>query len=89
MKLLSELEGVRVPFFEAPHFDEFTVNFDGTGKDVEDVNQKLLQQGILGGKSLRLDFPDLGHSALYCVTELHTKKDIELLQITLKQILEG
>lgn len=89
IKLLSEVEGIRVPFFKAPHFKEFTVNFDQTGKNVDEINQSLLQYGILGGNALHREFPELGQTALYCVTEIHTKSEIELLQKHLGHVLEA
>ena len=45
------------------------VNFDGAGKTVAEVNESLLEKGIFGGKDLSAEFPELGQSALYCVTE--------------------
>jgi len=88
IRKLSEIEGIRVPFFEACHFKEFTVNFDQTSKSVQEVNRELLQCEILGGKSLNHDFPELGQASLYCVTEIHTSEEIEKLQNSIKKILE-
>ena len=31
---LDKIEGVKAPVFQSPHFKEFIVNFDGTGKTV-------------------------------------------------------
>jgi glycine dehydrogenase subunit 1 len=89
IRKLSEIEGIRVPFFEACHFKEFTVNFDQTLKSVQEVNRELLECGILGGRSLDHDFPELGQTSLYCVTELHTSEEIEKLQNSLQKILEA
>ncbi len=89
IRKLSEIEGMRVPFFEACHFKEFTVNFDQTLKSVQEVNRELLECGILGGRSLDHDFPELGQTSLYCVTELHTSEEIEKLQNSLQKILEA
>lgn len=46
---------------------------------VAQINKRLLALGIFGGKDLSKDFPALGASALYCVTEIHTLADIERL----------
>jgi len=89
IRKLSEIEGIRVPFFEACHFKEFTVNLDQTSKSVQEVNRELLECGILGGRSLDHDFPELGQTSLYCVTELHTSEEIEKLQNSLQKILEA
>ena len=63
------------------------VNFDGTGKTVAEVNKALLERKIFGGKDLSAWFPGLGQSALYCVTEVHTKGDLDALVGALKEIL--
>jgi glycine dehydrogenase subunit 1 len=87
MRRLSGLKGVRTPLFEAAHFNEFVVNFDGTDKTVAEVNRALLEHGILGGKDLSKELPALGQSALYCATELHTQRDIDRLAETLAKII--
>jgi len=79
MKRLSEIKGVTAPLFAAPHFKEFAVNFDGTGKTVAGINDALLRRRIFGGRDLTSDFPELGASALFCVTEVHTKEDLDRL----------
>lgn len=84
---LDKIEGVKAPVFQSPHFKEFVVNFDGTGKTVAEINKALLARSIFGGKDLTKEFPELGNSALYCVTEVHTKDDIDRLVDTLKEVL--
>ncbi|MEM2110742.1 MAG: glycine dehydrogenase, partial [Candidatus Bathyarchaeia archaeon] len=88
IRRLSEIKGIRAPFFKAYHFKEFTVNFDQTAQSVQEINQELLKHNILGGKSLSFEFPELGQTALYCVTELHTLDEIDRLQESLKTLLE-
>jgi glycine dehydrogenase subunit 1 len=83
---IDEIAGVRAPVFQAPHFKEFAVNFDGTGQTVAEINKALLAQGIFGGKDLSREFPELGQSALYCVTEVHTQDDIDRLVDALKEV---
>ena len=46
---------------------------------MEEINRGLLGRGIFGGYDLSASFPELGESALYCVTEVHTKVDIDRL----------
>ncbi|NOR21514.1 MAG: aminomethyl-transferring glycine dehydrogenase, partial [Candidatus Aminicenantes bacterium] len=87
MKKLAEIEGVKAPLFDSPHFKEFVVSFKDTGMKVEDINKSLLKQGIFGGKNLSGEFPELGNSALYCVTEVHTKEEIDRLVQDLKDCL--
>src|ERR1700752_3889671 len=78
-RLLEEISGVHAPRFTGPFFKEFVVTFDGSSKTVAQVNKELLGYGIFGGKDLSRDFPELGQSALYCVTEIHTKADLDNL----------
>jgi glycine dehydrogenase subunit 1 len=88
MNRLAALPGVRLPFAGAHHFKEFVVNFDGTGKSVAAVNAALRDRGIFGGSPLTREFPLLGESALYAVTEIHTQADIERLVTALQEILQ-
>jgi glycine dehydrogenase subunit 1 len=87
MKKLAEIKGVKAPLFDSPHFKEFVVSFKDTGMTVQDINKSLLKQGIFGGKDLSREFPGLGNSALYCVTEVHTKEEIDRLVQVLKDCL--
>ncbi len=80
---ISSVKGVRVLF--GTHFKEFVVNFDGAKKPVTKVNKGLLRKGIFGGKDLSREFPELGKSALYCVTEMHRKEDIDRLVRALRE----
>jgi glycine dehydrogenase subunit 1 len=84
---LSELPGVEAPALDAPFFKEFVVSFAGTGKTVAEVNAALMRRGIFGGKDLSSEFPELGQSALYCVTETHTKADVDRLVETLAEVI--
>ncbi|HUV29082.1 MAG TPA: aminomethyl-transferring glycine dehydrogenase subunit GcvPA [Anaerolineales bacterium] len=83
---VAEVDGLKVWFSDSPNFKEFIVNFDGTGKSVAQINQGLLEHGIFGGKDLSKEFPDLGQSALYCVTEVHCQADIDRLVETLAEV---
>ncbi|MGE7990018.1 aminomethyl-transferring glycine dehydrogenase subunit GcvPA [Pseudomonas sp. NPDC089554] len=85
-KRLGEIPGVRVTF-PSGFFKEFVVNFEGTGHSVATLNKRLLAKGIFGGKDLSRDFPELGQSALYCVTEIHTQADIERLAAALNEVI--
>jgi glycine dehydrogenase subunit 1 len=88
MKRLSEVSGLKVPVFHSPHFEEFTVNFDGTGRTVRDINRALLKYGIHGGKDVSKEIPDLKNIAVYCVTETHSKEDIDKLVFTLAELVK-
>ena len=83
-KLLSEIPKVKV-FFTPHFFKEFVVNFDAAKKSVRDVNKRLLDRKIFGGRDLTTEFPELGSSSLYSVTEIHTKDDLDRLASTLEE----
>jgi len=87
MKKIGALGGVRAPRFRSLHFKEFVVDFGGTGKTVAAVNEALRARGIFGGHDLGRDFPGLAGCALYCVTEVHTKDDIDALAAALGEVL--
>lgn len=88
-KKLSELEGARLRFPEAHCFKEFVVDFGPSGKSVQEVNASLLAEGIFGGLDLSGSFPGLGSAALFCVTEIHKKEDIDALVDALGKALEA
>ncbi len=85
-KVFSEIKGIKSCFTTAS-FKEFVLNFDETGKVVGEINNQLLKNGIFGGKDLSGSFPQLGNSALYCVTEMTAKQDILRTAEILKNIL--
>jgi len=83
-KKIGEIAGVKL-LFNSPSFKEFVVNFDDTGKTVAEINKSLLDDRIFGGKDLSVEFPEFGQSAQFCVTEVHTKGDIDTLVASLKK----
>ena len=85
---LASINGVRSPMFNGPFFREFVVNFDGTGKSVAEINTGLLAKGIFGGKDLNQDYPELGNTALFCITEIHAQADIDQLVSTVREIVQ-
>jgi glycine dehydrogenase subunit 1 len=88
MQELAQIDGVNVPVFDAPHFKEFTVNVDAAGRDVQSVHEDLLYYGVHGGKNISKEFPELGETALYCVTEIHSKHEIDRLVTALREVLK-
>lgn len=84
MKKLAEIDGVDAPVFNASHFQEFTVRFHNT--DVKRVHEELCSRNVLGGKDISKEFPELGETALYCVTEVHSKSDIDTLVDVTKDV---
>jgi glycine dehydrogenase subunit 1 len=80
--LLEEINGVEVPY--RGFFKEFPVKFS---KQVKDINESLLGHGIFGGKDITGEYPELGETALYCVTEMHSLGMIEKLDASLREVL--
>ncbi|WLR56370.1 aminomethyl-transferring glycine dehydrogenase subunit GcvPA [Mesobacillus subterraneus] len=60
--------------FEGPTFNEFVVKLN---KPVKEVNQKLLEHGIIGGYDLGRDDSNLENHMLVAITELRTKEEID------------
>jgi glycine dehydrogenase subunit 1 len=83
---LAELPGVelRYPSF----FKEVVVDFSSTGRTVADINRELRTgHRIFGGGDLSGAHPQLGQSALYCFTEIHSREDIDRLVTSLSEVL--
>ncbi|MCM3765257.1 aminomethyl-transferring glycine dehydrogenase subunit GcvPA [Neobacillus niacini] len=57
-------------------FNEFVVKLN---KPVKEINQQLLQKGIIGGYDLGRDYPELANHMLLAVTEQRTKEEIDTL----------
>jgi len=85
-KEIGKIKGVKVPVFQSANYSEFVVDFNNSGKTIKEINKALLKKGIFGGKDLSKDFSQFGQSALYCVTEIHTKDDIDKLAFALKEV---
>ena len=67
----------------APFFHEFMVCCP---RPVQEINEYLLDNGILGGYDLGQDYPDLANHMLVAVTEMTSIEDIDLLCQTLEEI---
>jgi glycine cleavage system P protein (glycine dehydrogenase) subunit 1 len=86
-RCLGELPGVRAPALSAPFFKELVVDFGDSGRTVAQINRALRERGVFGGLDLSGQYPALGQSALYCVTEVHTQADIDRLVGELEKVL--
>jgi glycine dehydrogenase subunit 1 len=62
--------------YDGPSFNEFVVK---VRQPVKQINQQLLQKGIIGGYDLGRDYPELPNHMLLAVTELRTKEEIDTL----------
>lgn len=74
-KALTALPGVK-PTFTGPFFQEFAVTTD---KDPDQINRALLDRKIIGGLPLKHLYPELPQALLFCVTEVRTRAEIDLL----------
>ncbi len=81
---LTKIPGVRRAF-DAPFFNEFTLEFP---RSVKIVNAELLREKIVGPVVLGTSYPELTKHALVCVTETTTRSDIEKLASAVKTALE-
>jgi len=86
---LKKIKRIKVPLMQAEHFKEFTVSFNEGGKKLKDLEIDLLNRGIQIGAPLTESIPELGESAVFCVTETHSKEDIDMLCTVLAEVLEG
>lgn len=64
------------PAFTAPFFKEFIVK---SKKTVEELNNKLLDNKIIGGYDVEKDYPELKNGYLVAVTEKRTKNEIDFM----------
>lgn len=75
LERLVSIKGVRRRF-SGPIFNEFVLEFAG---GYQKVQEALFRNGLIGGLPLGPDYPDLGSCGLFCVTEVHSKRDIDRL----------
>ncbi len=66
-----------------PFFHEFVLCCP---KPASEVNQYLLENGILGGYDLGNDYPDMQDHLLVCVTEMNSRDEIDTLVEILKEM---
>ena len=88
-KRLNQLPGVEAGKYRSSSFREFVVDFSGTGKSINQINDALKEKGIFGGKDVSGLYPELGAAALYCITEIHSKEDVDTLVGALTEIIKG
>jgi glycine dehydrogenase subunit 1 len=81
-KRIAEIPGFSV-CSNAPFFHEFVVCCPCP---VEEINDRLLDQGILGGYDLGKDYPSLKDHMLVAVTEMNSRQDIDLLCDLLEEV---
>ncbi|HUK52994.1 MAG TPA: aminomethyl-transferring glycine dehydrogenase subunit GcvPA [Candidatus Binatia bacterium] len=82
---LEKLPGVRRAF-TAPFFNEVTVEFPAS---VRMINQHLLREKIIGPLPLGPYFPEQTKRGLLCVTETHSRGDVDRLVTATARALEA
>lgn len=86
---LNRIKGVKTNHLNSSPFKEIIVNFDDANLSVNEINNKLKERGIFGGKDISNEFPSIGKNALYSFTEIHSKEDIIRLKTELDEIING
>jgi glycine dehydrogenase subunit 1 len=84
---LASVPGLVASRFPSPGFKEWVVDFAPSGATVAEVNSRLRERAILGGGPLASAYAELGECALYCVTEQHSRADIDRLAGALAEVL--
>jgi len=79
---LSKIDGFGLCFSE-PFFHEFVLCCP---KPAVEVNQYLLDRGIIGGYALGEDYPALENHILMAFTEMNSKEEIDTLVEVLKEM---
>lgn len=82
---LSRLPGYAL-WSEAPFFNEFVLQCPAP---IQEINDHLLEHGILGGYDLSQDFPAVKNLMLIAVTEMNSKEDIDSLAEVLGEVSHG
>jgi glycine dehydrogenase subunit 1 len=66
--------GAKLVFEGAPFFNEFVIQ---TSAEPHAINNRLLEQKIVGGFPLKKFYPELGNASLWCCTETTTRAAID------------
>jgi glycine dehydrogenase subunit 1 len=85
LEKLCQIEGIKRKF-SGKIFNEFVLEFS---RDLSEIESFLRKKGIIGGLNLSEFYPELENCALFCVTETHTRKDIDRLVESLEEALKG
>lgn len=79
---INQIPGYSV-CMDRPYFHEFVVCCP---RPVDEINEELLDHGILGGYNLEKDYPELTNQMLVAVTEMNSREDIDLLCEVLSEV---
>ena len=81
---LQELPFMR-PAFDQPFFNEFAMRC-GNAHRLDELNRKLLKQGLIGGLPLQPWYPTMADASLWCATDMVSHHDIDRLLEALKRL---
>jgi glycine dehydrogenase subunit 1 len=79
---LGKIKGYGLQF-PAPFFHEFALRCP---QPAAEINEHLLEHGILGGYDLGQDYPALKNHLLIAVTEMNSKEEIDVLVEVLSEV---
>jgi len=79
---LGKIKGYGLQF-PAPFFHEFVLRCP---QPAAEINEHLLEHGILGGYDLGQDYPALNNLLLIAVTEMNSKEEIDALVEVLSEV---
>ena len=82
---ISQVKGVSSPHFEGAYFKEFVVSYRKAR--AETVFRRLSKRGVLAGYPVPKAFGLGSEAGTFCVTEVHSRDDIESLKDALEEVL--
>ena len=80
---LSRVKGAKSPHFSGAFFKEFVVSYQKA--KAKSVFERLARKGVLAGYPIQRSFGLGAEAGLYCVTEVHTREDIDSLAGALEE----
>jgi len=80
---IDKLDGYKVDT-RKPFFNEFVVK---CLRPVAEINQNLIERGIIGGYDLGKDYPEYKDHMLLAVTEMNSKDEIDTLVAALQEMM--
>jgi glycine dehydrogenase subunit 1 len=81
-KKINALKGFSVDMSQ-PFFNEFVVKCP---KSIAEINETLIEEGIIGGYDLGKDYADMQNHMLVCVTEMNSKDEIDMFVSVLEKV---
>ncbi len=82
-KAINKLKGYKVINSAKPFFNEFTVKCP---RPTAEINEALIERGIIGGYDLEQDYPRLKDHMLVAVTEMNSREEIDMFVEALAEI---